>query len=304
MRKVKISLPATITNLGPGLNSLGLALSLRTTIEIRERADEQLIVETEGEGAGRYSIGLRHPVVLGMIRVFQQLERAPLGLTIKVESQIPPACGLGAETAFWVAGVIAANNLLGNPLNREQSLELAAQAVKRPDAVVTAMVGGLTASTMNDGKLTFRSLPIKPLTLIAVVPDIDTYANAIKKVTPERVLFSDALTNLSRVPLLLEALRGGDLKLLASVLDDQLRAPLLHKHIPGYGHVLEMARRAGAQAMTLSGDGPALIVFAEKGHKHIAEVIQTAFHNSGVKARTWILNADTQGVVLSVAQSA
>jgi homoserine kinase len=304
MRKVKISLPATITSLGPGLNSLGLALSLRATVEIRERTDEQLIVETEGEGAGRYSVGLRHPVVLGMVRVFQQMERAPLGLTVKVESQIPPACGMGAETAFLVAGIIAANNLLGNPFNREQTLELAAQAVKRTDAVVTAMLGGLTASTLNDGKLTYRTLPIAPLTLVAVVPNIDTYADATRAITPERVPFADALANLSRVPLLLEALRGGDLKLLANVLDDQLRAPLLHKHIPGYGHAVEMARRAGAQAITLCGEGPALIAFAEKGHKQIADALQTAFQNSGVKARTWILPADTQGVVLSVAQSA
>ncbi len=304
MRKVKISLPATITNLGPGLNSLGLALSLRATVEIRERSDEQLIVETEGEGAGRYSIGLRHPVVLGMIRVFQQVERAPLGMTIKVDSKIPPACGLGAETAFLLAGIIAANNLLGNPFSREQTLDLAVQAVKRADAVVTAMLGGLTASTLNDGIITHRALPIAPLTLIAVVPEIESYAENARRASPERVPLSDALANLSKMPLLVEALRGGDLKLLANVLDDQLRAPLLRPHIPGYGHVVEMARRSGAQAITLSGDGPALIAFAEKNHKQIAEAMQTAFQNSGVKARTWLLNTDMQGVVLSVAQSA
>ncbi|MFN8374281.1 MAG: homoserine kinase [Anaerolineae bacterium] len=304
MRKVKISLPATITNLGPGLNSLGLALNLRTTIEIRERSDEQLLVETEGEGAGRYSIGLRHPVVLGMIRVFQQVERAPLGLTIKVESAIPAACGLGAETAFVLAGIIAANNLMGNPLNREQTLDLATQATKHADGVVTAMVGGLTASAVRDGKVTFRSLPVTPLTLVAAVPEAESYADAARTVTPDRVPLADALANLSHVPLLLDALRLGDLKLLAHVIDDHLRAPLLQKHIPGYGHVVEMARRAGAQAFTLSGDGPTLIAFAEKNHRQIAEALQTAFQNSGVKARTWILNTDTQGVVLSVAQSA
>lgn len=304
MRKVKISLPATITNLGPGLNSLGLALSLRATVEIRERSDEQLVVETEGEGAGRYSIGLRHPVVLGMIRVFQQVERAPLGITVKIDSKIPPDCGLGAETAFIVAGIIAANNLLGNPFNREQTLDIAVQAVKRADSVVTAMLGGLTASTLNDGSITHRALSIKPLTMVAVVPEIDSYADATKALTPERVLLADALANLSQMPLLVEALRGGDLKLLAHMLDDHLRAPLLRTHIPGYGHVVEMARRSGAQAITLSGDGPALIAFAEKNHKQIAEAMQTAFQSAGIKARTWILTADTQGVVLSVAQSA
>lgn len=304
MRKVRVSLPATITNLGPGLHSLGLALNLRATVEVRERSDEQLIVETEGEGAGRYSIGLRHPVVLGMIRVFQQVERAPLGMTIKVDSKIPPACGLGAETAFLMAGMIAANNLLDGVFTREQLFALGAQVVQRADAVVTTVLGGLTASTLAGGSLTYRTMPVAPLTVVALVPEIESYATDPRRAAPERVTLADALANLSQMPLLVEALRAGDLKLLAHALEDHLRAPALRALIPGYGHIAEMAQRSGAAAITFSGDGPALIAFAEKNHKQLAETLQTACANAGVKARVWQLSLDTQGVVISVAQSA
>ena len=144
MRKVKVVLPATVTNLGPGLNSLALALALHVTVEIIERTDDIFTVETSGEGAGYYSTGLRHPVVLGLAYIFQKLERAPLGLTIRVDSRIPPASGLGSEAAFLIAGVIGANNLFGNPFNRETIVTLAAEVCRRPDHAVTAILGGLT----------------------------------------------------------------------------------------------------------------------------------------------------------------
>jgi homoserine kinase len=303
MRKVKISLPATITNVGPGLNSLGLAVGLRATVEIRERSDEQLVIEIDGEGAKRYTPSVRHPVMLGLVRVFQALERAPLGFSLKIESQIPSSVGLGSTAAFTIAGVIAANNLMGTPFNRDQALALAAKANGRADGVVTAMLGGLTASTQEDDGLLYRTLPVASLQVVVVAPELDTYADDARLALPDRIDLADAQRNLSRMPLMIEALRNGDYKLLARAGEDAIRAPLLRPHIPGYGHVVEMARRGGAAAVMLSGDGPALVAFAEKDHSKIAQAMVTAFSNSGVKARSWVLPVDTQGVVVSVVMS-
>ncbi|MEO8393902.1 MAG: hypothetical protein ABI700_13000, partial [Chloroflexota bacterium] len=177
MRKVKVVLPATVTNLGPGLNSLALALALHVTVEISERSDDIFTVETSGEGAGYYSTGLRHPVVLGLSYVFQKIERAPLGLTIKVDSKIPPASGLGSEAAFLIAGVIAANNLFDHPFNRETIITLAAEVCRRPDHAVTAIHGGLTSSLLDGETILYRRLPIQPngLQMVVVVPQIERY---------------------------------------------------------------------------------------------------------------------------------
>ncbi|NWG17070.1 MAG: hypothetical protein HXY41_10580 [Chloroflexi bacterium] len=304
MRKIKITLPATITNLGPGLRSLGLAVGLYCTVEIVERRDETLLVETEGEGAGHYPIGLRHPVVLGVMRIFQQQERAPLGIGVRVDNHIPLDSGLGAETAFWVAGIIGANNLLGNPYPRSRILEMAALFSKQPDSAVTAILGGLTTSILEDKMLTYRSLPVTSMQVIVIMPELENYGGEARLGRPERVPVADALYNLSRVPLLVEALREGDLSLIARVMDDRLRLPYLKPHIPGYDHAIEMARRAGAVAVTPSGDGPALLVFAADNHRTIATTLEVAFENAGVQARSWVLPLDTQGVVVSVAQSA
>jgi homoserine kinase len=303
MHRVKITLPASVTNLGPGLNSLGLAIGLYTTIEISRRNDESLVVETSGEGAGRYGTGLRHPVVLALMRVFQKQERAVLGMTIKINNNIPLNSGLGAEAAFWVAGVIGANNLLGAVYTREKILEISAQISQWPNHTVTAILGGLTASILNTDSLLHRALPVTALTLVMVVPELENYGADISRVKPERVPLNDAIHNLSRVPLLIEGLRSGDLTLIGRVLDDRLQLPYLKPYLTGYEHVAEMARRAGAQAVTLSGEGPTMIAFAADNHQKIATTMEVAFENVGVKARSWVLPVDRQGVVISVVQS-
>jgi len=302
MRKVRITLPAALTNLGPGIGTLGLALGLHTTVEISERADNQLIVDTEGEGAGRYSTGLRHPVTLALIRIFQKLERAPTGIHIKINNQIPLNSGLGAEAAFLVAGVIGANNLLGGAFTREQLLEFAAQISKKPDSVMASLLGGLTTGILNDDKLIYKTIPVKSLRVVVALPELDDYP--ARSLAPERVPLTDALYNLQRLPLLIEALRAGDMKLIGKVLDDKLNTPFLTPRIFGYKQAAEIARRAGALAVTLSGDGPALIAFAESNHSPIAEAMVAAFESVGVKSRSWVLPIDTQGVVISVVQSA
>lgn len=302
--KVKITLPATISNLGPGLNSLGLAIGLYTTVEISQRDDYRLVVETEGEGSGSYGTGVRHPVTLALMRVFQRLERTVPGLTVRVSNRIPLGSGLGAEAAFWVAGIIAANNLLGTVFTRTQILEIAAHVSGLPSQTVTSILGGLTTSTIQGETLIYRALTTSSFMVIVALPELESYRSEVAQVKPERVPLNDALYNLGRVPLLIEALKTGDLKLLAQSLDDRLHVPYLKPHIAGFDHVAEMARRAGAQAVTLSGDGPALIVFAERDHKKIAQAIEQAFQNAGVKARSWVLPIDTQGVVVSVAGTA
>ncbi len=303
MYKVKITLPATVTNLGPGLNSLGLAIGLYTTVEISRRDDDQLVVETEGEGAGQYGMGLRHPTALAMMRLFQKQEKAILGLNVKVSNHIPLNSGLGAEAAFWVAGIIGANNLIDAIYNRVQVLEISALISRLPSQVVTSIMGGLTASFTSAEKLIYRALPVSGLSVVVALPQLKQYTSEAAKVKPERVPLNDALFNLSRVPLLVEALRIGDLKLIGQLIDDRLHVPYLKPQITGYDHVAEMARRAGALAVSLSGDGPALIAFAESNHKQIATTMEIAFENSGIKARTWVVPVDTQGVVISVAGS-
>jgi homoserine kinase len=299
MRKIKIRLPASVTNLGPGLNALGLALGLYVTVEVSPRADDVLSVEPQGEGAGRYPVGLRHPVVLALARIFQRLERAPLGITVRVDNQIPVSSGLGAETAFLAAGAIAGNNLLGSPFKRDELLHIAA-GISRADSAVTAILGGLTTSLMEGDDLIYRTLPVSSQRVAVVLPDLSRYP---RPAALERVPTTAALHNLARLPLLIEAFRAGDLALLKKALPDAIQTPRLIPQITGYAEAVEAATAVGAAAVTVAGDGPALLAFAERNHAQVAADMGAAFKNAGVSARVWVVPIDTQGLVLSVVGS-
>lgn len=297
MRRVKVTLPGAATRFGPAQQGLGLALGLHTTVEIIERSDDQLTVETSGEDSGRYSIGLRHPVVLGMMRVFQREERAALGLTVRVQNGIPHASGLGTEAAFYAGGIIAANNLLGTPLTRAQVIEMVVSL--GGVGVVSSILGGLTTSLLDGDTLIYRSLPSAALKLVLALPELN--ADPMQVSLPERVPLRDALENLNRVPLLLEALRAGDLDLLAHAADDRLLSPRYRSLIKGFDRVVAAAKEVGA--VTVIPTGLALLAFAPADHDRIASAMQTAFQLAGVRSRTWTLPIDRQGVVISASQS-
>ena len=297
MRKVTVRLPATISSIGPGLNAL--ALGLYTSVEISERHDNQLLVEPSGEGAGHYSVGLRHPVTLAMMRVFQRIERTAPGIQIRINNTIPLESGLGAETAFAVAGVIGASNLLGQNLSREDILQLSTHISPQPQNVMSALLGGLSAGVLQNDTMLYRSLPVKPFQVVVVAPHLDGYRQRIPQV-PKTVPLPDVEHHLNRIPLLLEGFRTGDVALISQMLEDHIWKSRLQ--IPGYNHVRETARLAGALAVTICGDGPALLALAAEGHSRIAEAMVAAFQNAGVEAAAHVVSIDTQGVVISAVQ--
>jgi homoserine kinase len=166
---------------------------------------------------------------------------------------------------------------------------------------IAALLGGLSSGIASESGLTYRSLPVSPFRVVIVLPEVDDYP--VTFAAPDVIPFNDAAHNLRRLPLLLDGFRSGDLKLITQVLDDRLVKPRLQPRIPGYNHVRETARLAGALGVTISGDGPALVALAAKDYGQIADAMVAAFDNAGVKARAWIVPIDTQGVVISAVQS-
>jgi homoserine kinase len=298
MHRIKVSLPATATQFGPAQAGLGLALGLRATVEFTETTGDRLLVETGGEDAGRYSLGLRHPVVLGLTRVFQQQERAVLGLTVRIHNEIPPGDALGTEAAFIAAGIIGANNLLGSPLRRSEVLALAVRVSGQPEHAVTTILGGLNACLCAQDGLIYRNLPAAPLLAVVALPAIDLP----EVLPPERIARPVALDAVRRMPLLVEGLRAGDVPLLAQALEDRLFAPHVEPLITGLPAVKTALAALGPAAVTLLGGGPALLIFSTAHVKSVQAAIVQAFAEHKVNVRTWAAPIDTQGVLVSAAQ--
>ncbi|MFQ3566563.1 MAG: hypothetical protein SNJ59_06160 [Aggregatilineales bacterium] len=298
MHRVKVSLPATVAQFGVAQAGLGLALGMRATVEFSETTGDRLLVETDGEDAGRYSLGLRHPVVLGLTRVFQRQERAVLGLTIRIHNEIPPGDVLGTEAAFITAGIIGANNLLGRPLQRPEVLALAVQVSGQPEHAVTTILGGLNACLCAEDGLIYRNLPAAPLQVVVALPAIDLP----EVLSQERAARPIVLDALRRMPLLIEALRAGDVPLLARALEDRLFAPHVEPLITGLPAVKMALAALGPAAVSILGSGPALLIFSTAPVKVVQGIVTAAFSEHKISVRTWAAPIDTQGVLVSAAQ--
>ena len=139
--RVRIPVPATSANLGPGFDVLGLALALHNEMAFEE--SDGVSVSIEGEGAGRLETGGDNVVVRGARMAFEAAGRPWKGVRLHCVNRIPPSRGLGSSAAAWVGGLVGGNALCGAPLDRDTLLSLAARAEGHPDNVTAALLGGL-----------------------------------------------------------------------------------------------------------------------------------------------------------------
>lgn len=258
---ITIHVPATSANVGAGFDSLGLALSLGNTV-----------IMEEAEGCHIASID-EHPVPKGpdnlvyhsAERLFKECGKPFHGLTLRQNSPIPMARGLGSSSACIVAGLIGANALMGNPCTREELLTIAAGIEGHPDNVAPALLGGLVVSCMENGIVYSVKKEISPMLCFgAFVPDFELLTSAARQALPKTVPLADAVFNLSRAALCQAALCEGRLDLLPVVTGDRLHQPYRFPLVEGGEDIFSMARELGAPAVFISGAGPAILAVVEK----------------------------------------
>lgn len=297
MQKLRVRLPATIRGIGAA--QVSLALKLYTTVEFIERSGTSLDVAVSGEGSALHEIGIKHPVVRAMSRFFQSLERAHLGVQITINNDIPVTLGLGADTAFAVAGVMGANALLQSPYDREDIIDMVAQWVA-PSALVASLSGGMGAAAHVGGTVLYRALPVAVHHLILISPDdaSDRPTSASETTAPE-VVRSD----LERSPLIIDALKSGDLERLTLLTRDTLESDF-GKAIPHVEIIQTLAERSGAIGIVPLRNSPAILILASERHDQISDDIVVGLKSAGVDARSWVVPVDTQGIVISAMQTA
>jgi len=211
---VKVSVPATSANLGPGFDTLGVALDLRNIIGMQETGFLDVVIDVEGGGEM-----LQRPennmVYLAAVKVFERLGYQPNGLHITEQVEIPVARGMGSSAASIVGGLLAANALVEkmtgrSGLDREELLRMAVAIEGHPDNVTPAMVGGFTVCCMDEvrGPLHVRFDPPPGLRAVVVMPEVPFTGKKTEKsrgVLPTEVSLKDAVYNLNRAALLVAA---------------------------------------------------------------------------------------------------
>ncbi len=284
--------PATSANLGPGFDALGLALDLFNRTTVAPSAERGVHITVLGEGAQFIPRDERNLTLRALELAFRRAGEAfPRGMRIEEENLIPASSGLGSSAAAVVAGLLAANDWLGQPFSAEDLLHMATELEGHPDNAAAALFGGLVVSAGT----VWRRFSLPPWQAVVVTPDLYWPTWKARTVLPHRVNRRAAVRNIGRALLVAEALRGGDLALLQQVMQDELHEPYRLPHLPGSQEALQAARALGAAAC-LSGAGPSLLAFApEKRAQAVGQAMQQAFAARQVAARVRILSTINQG---------
>jgi len=304
--KITIKVPATTANLGPGFDSLGLALDLwnETTVTLAM----EFSVTVHGEGAQKIPQGKNNLILRAAHRLGECVGRSLLPFHAECVNHIPPGSGLGSSAAAVLTGLLAANALMGNPLLREEILSLASEMEGHPDNVAPALMGGLVVSTVDEGhadgamrhKIIARQLPITSLEVTVAVPEFNLSTRQARAALPEQVSLRDAVHNISRALLVTESLRTGELDLLGKAMTDRLHQSHRLKLIPGAASAMEAAKESGASAVALSGAGPSVIAFSSKAEPAVGESMKRAFEEAGLQARIFHLGVSSRGAEVQI----
>lgn len=288
---IKIKVPATSANLGPGFDSLGLALDLwnESTFQL---ADD-FSVQVKGEGEGKLAEGKNNLIVRTAQQFAERVGKKLHPFLVRCVNHIPTGSGLGSSAAATLTGLLAANALTESRLTDDEVLCLATELEGHPDNVAPAMMGGLVVATMDQEKVIARKLPIAPWHITVVLPDFHFPTKEARNSLPKHVDLKDAVHNISRAMLVTEAFRTGDLSLLGEAMTDKLHQPYRLKLIPGAASAMEAAREAGAAAVALSGAGPSLIAFS-KTESAAGLAMSQAFQSAGLGARIFELNVSME----------
>ncbi len=294
---VEVAVPASIANLGPGFDALGMAVNLydRFRVEVADRP----AVSFSGTDAAALA-GEPAPLVLRAAEAAARRAGRTATFAIEARLGVPVTRGLGSSAAAIVGGAVAANELLGRPLDRMALLELAVQLEGHPDNVAAALLGGVVVVARDGGALRAgRFLPRLDLEIALAIPDRAVPTAEARALLPRTVPLSDAVFNLSRVALLVTALLTGDGALLPAALHDRLHQPHRARLLPGFAEVLVAAREAGAYGAVLAGSGSTVAAFSPPGRaERVGEAMRQAFASHGITATTRTVAVDAHGATV------
>jgi homoserine kinase len=292
VERISVSAPASSANLGPGYDCLGVALPLRNVLEV-ERREGPLEVSVSGAGAETLPADATNLVV----RSFATVWDGPLdGLVFRMENAVPLQAGTGSSSAAIVAGLAAALALQGRAHGAAELIALAAPLEGHPDNVAAAIAGGFTLAIDGERPLLRRIDPPAGLAFVLVLPDHELCTTESRKHLRPDVPRADAVYSLQRTALLVLALANGELDALPRALEDRLHQPDRAALTPMFCSIQEHLPTLGAYGCTLSGAGPATLVWVRA---HQAEETAARIAALLPDATVLPLAPELQGVLVS-----
>lgn len=299
-QQVTVRVPATTANLGPGYDSLGLALALHDTLTVESLDTDELVFDLRGEGADTLPRDASHLVIRAMDAAFERLGYRHGGLKVTAENVNPHGRGLGSSASAVVAAVSAANAMVPaeSRRGRDWILQLTSEMEGHPDNVAPAIFGGLALSWQHSEQYSSTSATVAPEVIpVVAVPDFELSTEAARALLPASVGHHAAAMNSGRAALLIHALTQAPEFLLPGT-EDYLHQSYRAEAMRPSAALITALRNAG-HAAVVSGAGPTVLVLAN-GAQEAAAILDfigefTAANTPEVKWRVLKLAVDVEG---------
>ena len=283
---IKIKVPATSANLGPGFDILGIALNLYNVFTV-DYSDELIIKENNQNYSNENNL-----FYLAFKKTNEILNINKKCFVDFTDISIPFSRGLGSSAALIVGGIYSANALSNNNMSTNEILDLATKIEGHPDNVAPAILGGLTISSFFDNKVISKRIDISnKFNFTVFIPKYEVSTEMARQVIKQNVPISDSIYNTSHALLLIEALKNYDIELLKFAINDKLHVPYRKKIIKEYEDLKSIAIENGAFGFTISGSGPTMIAITDD--KNFSKRIISKIPNN---IKTYDLQIDLSGV--------
>lgn len=295
MTALRISVPASSANLGPAFDSAGIALNLYLALEV-ETQDEWEFIHVS-DLLPTITTYEEHFIYQIAKQTADQFDLVLPPCKVRVTSDIPLARGLGSSAAAALAGVEMANQLCHLNLSSEAILKFGTALEGHPDNIAASLLGGLVISTLEEEEVHYVKLPLSELEAVISIPSFELKTEEARNVLPEHYTRKQAATASSLSNVLIAALASGNVKLAGEMMEkDLFHEPYRAGLLPHYEIIKREAKSAGSYGTVISGAGPSMISFAQKGAGcSLARHLQELFPDFQVK----VAQIDQEGIQIN-----
>jgi homoserine kinase len=295
----KIVVPASSANLGPGFDTMAIALARYMTVTV-EHGDGGSHNAQESELSGGGDM-----VRFAMEYLARSIGRELPSARVQSSSDIPVARGMGSSAAALIAGMLAGNYLLDDPLGQDELLNLANHIEGHADNLAAALYGGAVLAVPRETSPLTVQLPVNlDLKAVVMIPEQIGFTTDARAVVPKKLDRSDAVFNSSRCALLVHAFERGDGTLLSEAMRDRWHQPYRAALYSYMDTVIDAALKAGAYGASLSGSGPTLLALVDPVvADSVAEAMRNAAYEQELESVTDVVDIDMSGAQMFVTVS-
>ena len=289
----EVRVPATTANLGPGFDCLGMALDIWNTVRLEAGGSG---ITVSGEGEGSLSLGRDNLVFRAAQALFRAVGEPVPRLSLTCENAVPLGRGLGSSSAAAVGGLVAANALCERPLSDEEVLALAVEMEGHPDNVTPALLGGCRIVVQDGDELVTSPVALaRELWAVLYIPSQQMPTQQARGLLGPTVSRADAVFNMGRAALLVNALSTGDFSLLRTATQDRLHQPARGVLFPAMARIIRAALDAGAAGAFLSGAGSTILALTEDREMTVGYEMADMADKAGVPGDVKVTKVSPQG---------